>query len=139
MGEMVIKYVLEDIYILASREERFKELVDNIPKRYENADMYSISVIQKRPHWIHNKSTLDFKMDGENFHGQYLMGWFMDKDNIDGLADVAKEYIEGFIAMPKEERDAAAYFADEKSDYVLNHFFEVAGIDISEDEAPAAE
>jgi hypothetical protein len=129
MGAMVVKKLVEDIYILESREERFKEMVKEYPKRFENAEMYSISVIQQKPHWKNNKNTLDLKVDGERVHGQYLMGWFMDKDNIEGLAQAAIEYVEGFFAIPKEERDADAYFADEKSDYLLDHFYESIGID----------
>ena len=132
MGEMSIKTVNEDIYVMVQREERFKELVEEVPERYQNAEMYSVSIIWKRPEWIHNKSVIDFKCEGERFHGQYLMGWFIDKDNVDGLAKVADDYVKEYIAIPKEDRDVSVTFADAQSDALLNHFFEIAGIEVDD-------
>lgn len=122
----------EDFYVFAQKEEKFKELVEKVPERYENAEMYSVSIIQKRPDWIHNKAVIDFKFDGDNFHGQYLMGWFIDKPNVEGLAKVATDYVNEFLATPKADRDVAETFSDANSDKVLNHFFEIAGIEVND-------
>lgn len=129
MSEIIKKVEIEDFYVLAAKEEKFEELVEEIPERFKGATMYSIDVVQKKPDWIHNKRILDFKLEGEPFHCYYLCGWFIDEPNVDGLCNAAKAYIEKFVETPKPDRDVAEAFSEANTDNILKEFNKSIGVE----------